>query len=182
MGLGITAYSDLRYLGAHAKDAGLNQGEPGSPYDHCYYEGHIDAYAYDSFPQSFRGIPILTTKTFGSGGEAFFFGGCYQVTEETRIHKFRAGSYMGYNHWRADLQRQFNPDLDPARPFYELIWFADDEGTIGELAATDLLLDFRVHADQYDPDSAYPDDYRHLYRNWMCAFELASCGGLVDFH
>ena len=91
----------------------------------------------------------------------------------------RAGSYSGYSAWRDDLRRQFNPDTEPDKPFYELIWFADNEGTIGPEAAADLLADFLAHADAYTPAMEY---FRENYRDWTRAFELAADGGLVDFH
>lgn len=133
MGLDITAYSNLKHVGKHVKDTELNEGEPGGADDWCYYDGHVQAMAYDSFPQSFRGITVLGVKV--AGASKFLDGGCYETTAETHTHGFRAGSYTGYNRWREDLQRQFNPGRDPEKPFYELIWFADNEGTIGPEAA-----------------------------------------------
>lgn len=178
MGLDITAYSRLKHIGKHEKDAALNEGEPGGPDDWCYYEDHVQAFAYEEFPQSFRGIPVLGTMK--SGSSTFLEGGCYEITDETKEHDFRAGSYSGYNYWRADLARQFNryPHPDPDQPFYELIWFADNEGTIGPEAAKDLLADFREHLDQYVPPEGWTDA---KYLDWIRAFELAADSGLVRF-
>jgi len=172
MGLDITAYSKLRRIGEHDLDPECNQGEPG-PW--CYYKGHIQASAYD-FPQSFRGIPLLTSPR----PDAFaLWGGCYETTPETRMHAFRAGSYGGYNQWRANLQEQFNPERHPDGPFYELIWFADNEGTIGPEAAADLLADFRILGATYTPP--WPEA-SEVFADWGRAFELAADGGLIDFH
>lgn len=185
MGLDITAYSHLEYVGVHEFDPELNEGEPG-PY--CYYDGHVTAHAYDCFPASFKGIPLLDRP------EGFYenalFGGCYATTDKTETHRFRAGSYSGYNAWRSDLARQFNPapianlregmqEPDPNLPFYELIWFADNEGCIGPEAAAELLVDFGEHANEYEPATGY---FRDLYTDWTRAFELAAQSGLVDFH
>jgi hypothetical protein len=191
MGLDITAYSKLRAVGRHVKNPALNEGEPGGMDDWCYYEDHVQAFAYDCFPKSFAGIPVLSAEVIGT--LSFRRGGCYAITDETRTHSFRAGSYSGYNHWRADLARQFNPqpqvpgerypgEPDPDGPFYELIWFADNEGCIGELAAAELLADFRAHADRYDPKDDIDGWYRSKYDDWTRAFELAAAGGLVRFH
>jgi hypothetical protein len=166
MGLDITAYSHLKALGKHT-DA-----------DWCEDEEHIQVFAYDSFPQSFRGIPVLETRTVGSG-EKFLEGGCYEETDETETIGFRAGSYTGYNRWRADLQAQFNHARESDRPFYELIWFADNEGSIGPEAAADLLADFTEHAERYVPPEYYSPD---TYQKWTRAFELAADGGIVRFH
>jgi len=183
MGLDITAYSRLKHVGKHKKDPELNEGEPGGLDDYCYYEDHVEAYAYDGFPQSFRGIPVIGTKLVGHGEREFLQGGCYSVTPETVTHRFHAGSYGGYNLWRADLQDQFNPQRDSAGPFYELIWFADNEGSIGPEAAADLLADFREHAERYKPgEGEYESYFTAKYANWTRAFELAADSGLVHFH
>lgn len=192
MGLDITAYSRLEHVGKHEKDVELNEGEPGGLDDWCYYENHVQAFAYDCFPRSFRGIPVLG-RFGGNDGTAFITGGCYAVTEKTETLGFRAGSYGGYNHWRGDLAAQFNPapmsfdrgptmaEPDPDLPFYELIWFADSEGTIGPEAAADLLVDFRDHADRYVLPEMYRS-YPDIYGNWTRACELAADGGLIRFH
>jgi hypothetical protein len=165
MGLDITSYSRLAPVGMHV--------EPGEWCDD--YDNHVQAFAYDEFPQSFRGLPVLAHD------RNFILGGCYAFTEHTERHAFQASSYSGYNRWRDDLRKQFNPDEDSDGPFYELIWFADNEGSIGPDAAADLLADFRQHADAYDP-AEHPDYFREKYRDWTRAFELAADGGLVYFH
>lgn len=181
MGLDITAYSRLKHVGKHEKDVALNEGEPGGLDDFCYYEDHVHAFAYSDFPQSFRGIPILGTRTFRDGSGAVE-GGCFERTAETQEHRFRAGSYSGYGVWRANLAAQFNPERDPEKPFFELIFFADNEGCIGPEAAADLLADFREHAGRYSPGERYAEWHRRSYDDWMRAFELAADGGLVHFH
>jgi hypothetical protein len=173
MGLDITAYSKLRHIGDHEFDPELNEGEPG-PW--CFYDGHVQSWAYSDFTASFRGIPILTTR------DGLSHGGCLEITSETQTHGFRAGSYSGYNAWRSDLASQFNPDGDEGKPFYELIWFADNEGAIGPDAAKDLLEDFRAHADVYAPPRRWGAGLAEVYADWTRAFELAADGGLVNFH
>lgn len=167
MGLDITAYSHLKHVGKHV-DGWCED-----------YDSHVQAFAYDDFPQSFRGIPVLGTEQY-SGGGAFLFGGCYEFTAETERHGFRAGSYTGYNQWRSDLQQQFNPERDPDGPFYELIWFADNEGCIGTEAARDLLADFEQHAATYRSPEIWGQYEK--YADWTRAFRLAASDGLVSFH
>lgn len=187
MGLDITAFSRLEIWPDHVPEVG----------EWCHVnedwetdeERHIRAFAYDPFDRSFRGLPIL-----GSARDSMW-GYCYRITEKTETHAFRAGSYTGYNHWRANLAEQFNPapidpisrgmlQPDPDLPFYELIWFADNEGTIGPEAAGDLLVDFREHADRFTPpgEEEWHDYSRRKYSDWTRAFELAADGGLVSFH
>ncbi len=169
MGLDITAYSKLTPVGKHADD-------------YCEDEDHVHAFAYSCFPESFRGIPVL--GEWAVSGTSFLEGGCYAVTDGTETLGFRAGSYTGYNQWRDDLRLQFNPDTLPDLPFYELIWFADNEGCIGPEAAADLLQDFRAMAASYRPprETGYPEYYTDKYRDWTRACELAAESGLIHFH
>jgi hypothetical protein len=174
MGLDITAYSNLKPVGLHADGW-------------CDDEEHVMAYAYNCFPASFRGLPELGAHT------SFMLGGCFAITAETETIRFQAGSYPGYNVWRADLARQFNPtapgaagpgsfgEPDPNEPFYELIWFADNEGCIGPDAARDLLADFEQHAAEYRPGRDR-DYFAEKYADWTIAFRLAADSGLVHFH
>jgi len=186
MGLDIHAYSHLAYVGHHEKWAD----------EDAHYDQHHEAYAYDSFPHALLGVPNVQTKA-GYGSSTFLSGGCFEVTEKTESHGFRAGSYSGYNAWRADLAERFNPygpgegrDVygppSPEGPFYELIWFADNEGTICELAAMNLLADFRQHEAEYraahEPGTYHGDYDIKRYADWMRACELAADGGLIDFH
>lgn len=184
MGLDITAYSKLRAVGQHVPDG-----------QWCDEEDHVTAFAYDSFEASFRGLPILDRRAIG--GSSFIWGGCYEITDKTVAVDFGAGSYPGYSRWREDLARQFNPapilwdklppgmgKPDPDLPFYELIWFADNEGTIGELAAADLLADFTANAASYAPKGYEWEIAQSVekYTDWAEAFRLAADGGLVRFH
>jgi hypothetical protein len=188
MGLDVTAFSHMRSLGLHAGSA-----------DWCYVEGHVNTFAYDCFPDSFRGLPVLHhDKPADSAG--VLWGGCYTATDLTKTVDFQA-AHPSYDLWRADLARQFNPrtlavedvyDPDPAAPFYELIWFADNEGSIGPAAAADLHADFLAHTDAYDP-APLPDDpqgearwwaawCREQYGLWTRACELAAADGLIRLH
>lgn len=169
MGLDIVAYSHLVSVGKHTDEW-------------CEDEDHIQAYAYVDFPESFRGLPVLAERQAVHTADTFIDGGCYERTAETKAHSFRAGSYSGYGMWRDDLRRQFNPTTAPDQPFYELIWFADNEGTIGPDAARDLLAHFRQHTKQYQPPADWLTFYRERYQHWTCACELAAQSGLIDFH
>lgn len=70
-------------------------------------------------------------------------------------------------------------------PFYELIWFADNEGVIAEVSAASLLSDFRQHEAEYAAahlGTEGGDYFVGKYADWMRACELAADGGLIDFH
>jgi hypothetical protein len=125
--------------------------------------------------------------------------GCIYAGCAEEYH-FRAGSYSGYNHWREQLAQlagypAAEDGTEPTSrfghthsagawaaksgPFWELITFSDCEGTIGPVTSAKLARDFALHQDAAD---AHPEEcFRHLYREWRHAFELAEHGGAVVF-
>lgn len=174
MGLDITAYSHLKHVSNHQDLAD----------EYCEDEYHVTAYGYKGFDRSYRGLEGMD-KEFGPG---LVGGDCYTMTEGTERHRFRAGSYSGYGAFREALASLVGPSVadywqesDPDLPFYEIINFADNEGTIGPDAARDLLEDFRTHRDAFARTNS--DSYwLETYDDWITALELASNDGLVDFH
>lgn len=164
MGLDIIAFEHATPVDGH-----LNQTE-------C--DEHYVAYA-DSFPQSFRGLED---------------GRCYEFSG--RDFSFRGGSYWGYNAWRDALARRVlgvsaaivwaDERLYATRPFFELIAFADDQGSIGPEAAADLAADFRgLRARVTSQPLDDPEEeawFMAKYDNFAHAFELVALGnGLVVF-
>lgn len=188
MGLDITAYSRLDYIGH-----GEHTHEVGCCYTEDYTTRHIQAFAYDSFPHALVGIPSnpnIKLET-GSSGDGFLDAGYFQVTNATETHQFQAGSYSGYNRWREHLGTCFGWKRDTEDPFMELIYFADNEGTILWKPARELLKDFEEGREKWRDycletfsDTAHPSSTYMIekYEDWAHAFKLASDGGLVDFH
>ncbi|WP_370225260.1 hypothetical protein [Cytobacillus sp.] len=95
--------------------------------------------------------------------------------------EFRAGSYSGYNWWRASLEKFAEGD-----DFQELINFADNEGVIGPAVSRKLANDFNKNAERarffaltLGEEAGY---WFKLYKKWQEAFELAADNGAVDFH
>lgn len=177
MGLDIRAFSNLTYVGRHEEWADEDE----------HYDQHHEAYSYDVFPHALMGVPNVERHESVPG---FITAGCFEVTEATASHGFRAGSYSGYNAWRQDLADRFNPYREngqpsPEGPFYELIWFSDAEGTICQLAAVNLLTAFRQHKIEYRTahlDTERGDWFVQKYADWTRACELAADNGLIDFH
>jgi hypothetical protein len=116
--------------------------------------------------------------------------GIYRVDGET--FEFRAGSYSGYNAWRAWLCRtmlQKTPEyvwshLEDfvGKPFIELIDFSDCEGTIGSDVCAKLAHDFAAHRNVAERTQGEDDYNLRKYDEWHKAFVLASSGGAVAFH
>lgn len=166
MGLDITAYKKFT-ITDHVPTQGT----------WCEEQDHVVPRLDTGFDQSFRGLPrdglcVLTS------GEQF---------------NFRAGSYTGYGEWRRllayaawDLPPEevwTYPDRYRDHPFFELINFADDQGTIGPDAAADLAWDFDAHSNMVRPRLAQEDERAtKRYDDWQRAFELAANHGLVRFH
>jgi hypothetical protein len=165
MGLDITAYGHADITPEHEVT------------DACWdAPRHVRAFVYKGFERSLRGLVADR---------------CYTVSGFSI--DFRAGSYGGYNQWRQELCRAalgVSPETVWSdvgsfqdAPFFELIHFADNEGTIGPEAAADLAEDFRSMAVKVRPLLEGPDGYSAAkYDDWTAAFELAAKDGLVVFH
>lgn len=188
MGLDITAYETAIELPPHEYSEGTaeNHWE-----DSCYDLGHERVFVYVGFEQSARGLVLYDNVKHYDGGTGIRYGPCYQV-DRGKSFGFRAGSYGGYNAFRDALSQAalgvpakevfLNPDEYLDKPFFELINFADNEGTIGPEAAADLYKDFVDWGEKIV--NTYLDDswFREKYEDWTKAFKLAGGSGIVDFH
>lgn len=170
MGLDISVYEKAELTDPHEQT------------DECWDNGHQWAFCYDGMEQSLRGL-VPERCYYTRGGK--YFG-------------FRAGSYGGYNQWREALSLAAlgvapelvwqHPDDYRDKPFYELVNFADNEGTIGPEAAQDLYQDFvdqeskilAFWADNFDQNTR--EWFEQKYDDWIKAFDLARGTGLVAFH
>lgn len=137
---------------------------------------------YDGPCKSLRAEPQFAASCDG------LIDGLYQVSGEGR--HFRAGSYSGYNLWRAQLAALIGSSdkviwLDPQPgPFVELINNSDCNGFIGPKTSAKLAADFAQWDDAARDFSARHGDehwFYSLYTEWRRAFELAANGGVVRF-
>lgn len=168
MGLDITAYRKL------TPDPDAKRDEDGEPvdYDNHYCPGAGVKWSQKEWPER---APELNHETVYSFEDAF---------------GFRAGSYSGYNQWRATLAEFAASIFTGGRlPFGELIDFADNEGAIGTATSARLAEDFATHqasaeewASWTPTVSAHGGWFINLYGQWRKAFEMAADGGAVDFH
>ncbi len=170
MGLDITAYKKLSKVESPVFDG---DGQP---------EEGVRFYAEANFLAQAEGIEDRTVYLYGAA------------------HRFRAGSYGGYNAWREELAKLAGYPQTPHRsrwsketemlcaaavwngakgPFAELIDFSDCEGVIGPVVAKKLAADFAEFQPKAD---AIGDYFLERYNHWRKAFEMAADNGAVDFH
>lgn len=112
---------------------------------------------------------------------------CYEVSGG--VFRFAAGTYTRYNEFREALCRAVNgvdpqviwddPDRWANEPFFELINFANNVGTIGPVAAAALADDFDADRDRLLAQLDQRD--QQAYENWRTAFQLAANTGMVVF-
>ena len=187
MGLDVNAYSGelIRPVAGH-KASLRSDGSPVPRY--CPNRDHVVAFALVGFEQSLEDAEP---------------GRCYEIADQSSGSRyFYAGSYSRYHEFRGDLamaivgitqyEIQSNPDKYRDKPFFELIYFPDNDGVIGWKAADRLAQDFRDHRDRYLAVHAIPSDadpgaardalfMRNSYDSWQGIFEQAADGGLVTF-
>ena len=145
------------------------------PVDESEYDEDCDRMAWwskhESFPEQRDGIESPFVEGWGDQG------------------RFRAGSYSGYNAWRAWLSNLVH-GVEPkvlwedesykGKDFYELINFTDCDGVIGPKTAAKLAGDFAQW--QAKVDELGDKDDVWLYRQFRHAFETAAFGGgFVEF-
>jgi len=120
--------------------------------------------------------------------------GLYRYENDTL--DFGCGGYGRYGIWRDRLAKlagypkvhgsEYGHDYSAGAwnaeegPFWELINFADNEGTLGTATCTKLAKDFADF--QEKADALGDEEFSHFYAKWREAFEFASDGGCVDLH
>lgn len=168
MGLDIAAHSRLRRV----QEATEEDIEAELGYEH----GWMHPYVNPDFPGRADGI---------EGG--WFY-------QPAKTHRFRAGSYGGYNEWRRRLAEMvyindlsgFWANYDASKPFAELLHFSDCEGVIGPVASVRISASFEEFANRAfvfagslgDGDGKW---FLDRYEDWRKAFALAADGGCVEF-
>jgi hypothetical protein len=122
--------------------------------------------------------------------------GMYSPASDSEEHGFRAGSYSGYNHFRnllceimhgvpaTDLWEK--PKVFEGKEFYNLINFSDCEGNFGPAISKKLHEDFLKNRDKFvngvEGKEPYDGYYTRVYDDFCLGFEIASKGGILEFH
>lgn len=137
-----------------------------------------------------RGLVHVHNPDF-KGREAPLTEGWYEPVGDG-AYGFRAGSYGGYNAYRAALSLMAH-GVDPdtiwadreawkGKPFYEQIDFSDCEGTLGPGVCAKLALDYDDHVGKAAVAWAGEDDgMLRRYKMWQEAFKRAAGTGVVIY-
>ena len=149
MGLDVSFFKDLKFIGTEGEEE----------------HGFVRIWNMDHFKD--RNEPLK----FG------YYSG-------TLISSFNAGSYYGYNAWRAELCKKIlgtyptevwkHPKAYKEFPFYYLIDFVDNDGTIAGDAFKKLQKDFKNHDVIFDDKCD-----TEKYQEWKKAMLKSEC---VVFH
>jgi len=172
MGLDITYYSKVERLRPITPNESID-------YDRLDREDWIHLYNLPAFADRADdlGTPIAHGDTVS-----------YGIFRAHDPKRFRAGSYGGYNRWREHLSRLAldaeprtvwdNVDEHEGKPCFEIIHFADNEGTLGPRVCAKLAEDFEA----IRPKAAEQDEwFLQVFDHFLEAFRAARDGGAVDF-
>ncbi|QXO12044.1 hypothetical protein pEaSNUABM44_00348 [Erwinia phage pEa_SNUABM_44] len=160
MGLDISAYKNLQ-----KEELKGDYGD--ERYEYAYQQDWVEFYTHNQ-PDVFQHEDV--------DGDYFY------SSPNGRI-SMRAGSYSGYNIWRAKLSRfalSLPKDSYGNVPFNELIQYSDCEGVIGAKCSTKLANDFATY--EIDARHVFDDYSFNKYKEWREMFEYASENGAVKFH
>ena len=180
MGLYISAYRKLTKL-----DVLFNEdGEPVDPTTREPVEDYYKVWANPDFPGRADGLEDRA---------------CYSYADAEHVF---SRSYGGYNRWRETLAKlagypldyremygvreashaaaAWNGKVQAGSHFWELVNFADNEGTIGPVVAAKLLRDFAEFDERAKAIEA--DRFYEGYCDMRRGIELAADGGALDFH
>lgn len=179
MGLDLTAYSNVELL---PKDHGMDTDSDEYLFD------TVRACTYEGFHRSTRGLADHDVLTKDDRGTRWIADREYDTSKSLR-HAWRGGSYSGYGRRREILRAYSGIPVTPHTvsnewitrhqdmPFFELVWFADNEGCIGSEAAADLLADFADHRERITLAGLDPE----WVNDWIKGLTLAADNGLVLF-
>ena len=144
----------------------------------------LDIYACSKIrkiPDSEDAHNLWVNESFNVEGQ--IVSGSYESTEEG--FSFRAGSYGGYGQWRQKLSvvagyksAEHAWELNSG-PFWELIYFSDCEGVIGQEASAKLFNDFNTYIDKAHRELSSYDFETFL--NFKKAFKIGKDDGCVVF-
>lgn len=183
MGLDTTAWGKVLRIDDHDCDTHTDEGS-----EDCYERGHREIFVYADFPHGLVGLegPFTMRKSWGA---ELLSAGYYKLSDQgPTTHN----SYSGHSQFRNCLLEiaewpavtDWRADEVKELPFYELLWFADNEGFLGPVACESLYHDFVEYRDRAAEWFAENGYYyvTGLYRDWLESFNHARGRGVVDFH
>ena len=183
MGLDITAYSKIKPL---------------RPYDQVTedeWEGGdiISVFVSPTFKHAAPGLfeaDLDENGKFVHADKDGDYAYIYDVSESEHFG-WRAGSYSGYSMFRSELAELggyvdeecwADPESYVNAPFFELVHFSDCEGSIGPVAAANLLEDFQAFRDIFRARNSDSRWELEKYSDFITGLTLAADNGVLDFH
>ena len=157
--------------------------------DDAWERGLRQVFAYEGFHNSTRGFPghdVVSKRDFIAEN-------VYDISTGERMEVVSM-SYGGYGAFRktvGDLvglnvkEQEVWKNIDTYKdmPFFEFVWFADNEGAIGPEACADLAADFELHepfyVERWKGKDSLGDYYVNHYRSMMDGFRHAAGEGFV---
>ena len=197
--LDCTAYEKAELLADHPAGRCREEDE-----DYCYDQDHVQTFCYPDQERSMAGL-VVPPERFKMGNQEFSGGNWYQVSGETAESNCAYGGHTRFRRrisekvlgmpWDRDSDWFGEYVADPSvflgqvdlgmltdAPFFELLYFADNEGTIGPEAATNLLQDFAEHQETFLAGLPEYDHLARYWNAWRAMLSVASPAGLIRLH
>ena len=169
MGLDVDAYKNVVALGGPETDS----DEVSADVRVRYADPEFFPNRCDEFPD---GTPLEAEESWGfvAGGYGTYNRWREQLAKLAGYEKTMGRGILGY-----EETHQHGAIVAGSGPFYELIWFPDNEGSIGTAVCTKLAKDFA----EFERAAELLEDHWFMekYLDFKNAFELASEGGIVNF-
>lgn len=188
MGLDITAYRNLTLVGPAAGHPVLeSDADVDDETVDDFYDNHVVTQFSPFFPHAAEGLPSEGVEV--DPNRSWTPAYVYSEREAESLH-WRAGSYLGYGVFRDRLAELGGYTLEevweniPAyrdKPFFELVHFADNEGTLGPVPIRNLLEDFTEFREQFRELVGEDSWMAEAYDEWIEGLTFASDGGILIF-
>lgn len=177
MGLDVHAYSKITYLqpqpeGEEARDTAEEAGA----------RELYSANGYDRLRPQAEGFYSLDGEDLHINCGAYSRYGRWRENL-ARLAGWPLGEYEQYGRkWPSHVATAWEAEQGP---FWELINFGDNEGSIGAEVAKKLLADFEHYHESIAERALLMQDegqeFMRFYRQWQAGFALAADGGAVYF-
>jgi len=185
MGLDTTAYRHHKLLpDLLEKSNNISDDDYDEFYDSLYANNQKLIFAYDNFPHALEGFGVTPFKLDAPWArDSHFLTVGYASGETGPTTQCSYSTHTVYREALCDyFSVTFGPGLSRELPFYDLIWFADNEGTLGPAACKRLLEDYQTFSVDMLGIADYPYHLARYHQQWYDAVSWAAQDGFIDFH